>query len=455
MRGIAAGARMTTLLGALAASAVTAPPADAVDVRDQSRRLTAVRAWQMTLRYRMDIAYDNDLGDQISTSESYEVEAEGTVSFTRSGRRGWYKGEGEVSFTLEFSSLGQWDQYRVLDVERGNGTAPILPDIDISYLRFDLDTFTYSFQLIPGEEVDGAFGVPSRSFRRDNITETVMREMREAGRPVMFPELLRQMAPPEETWDEFRSTFSVSAFRIPLPFFGLRLTGSYTDHAGGVVTWILEPADGTEETFTSEEEPEIPGFEATEGWVHYHPPSADERDGLTSAWVPIRDGIEQEESGGGGAGSGGPASGLGLFMVSPRGAGPATGCGDSLQSVTPDSYEGSAADTSGRVIGRLEDADSPAGGTGNALLAALLTRLLATAPGAGPGALRNVAAEHGLFLEGLEVRGSRALVQLSDMVVEYEECDARRVVAQVRHTALQLADVTEVEVVVGGREVSR
>jgi len=457
MRAVETGARITALLAALAVSAGTAPPADAADVRDQSRRLTAVKAWQMTLRYRMDIAYENNPAPQLSSSESYNVEADGTVLFTRSRRRGWYQGDGEVKFSLEYSSLAQMGDYRILDVERGAGTAPILPEIEISYLRFELDTFTYSFDLLPGEEMEGDFGVRSRSFRRDNITETVLREMQEAGSPVPFPELIRQWAPPERTWDEFTSTFSVSAFQIPLPFFGLRLSGSYTDPAGGVVTWILEPADGTEETFTSEEEPEIPGLEATESWVHYHPPSADEREEMTSAWVPIREGIEEEASGGsgGGAGTGGPASGFQLFMVSPRGTGPATGCGDSLQPVTPTSEKESSGDTPGRVIGELEDADSAPGEPGNPVLAALLSRLLSTPAPAGSSDLRNVAAEHDLFLAGLAVSGGRAQVQLSDMVVEYEECDARRVVAQVRHTALQLADVTEVQVVVGAREVSR
>jgi hypothetical protein len=414
---------------------------------DQSERIFDVRSWKMTFRYHMDVAYENDFGQGIGGAHESKVEAEGTVLFTRGYGRGFYRGEGQVDFSLAYSTLSKWGKYRVLDTEQAEGGARILPIPELNRLRFDPNTHSYSFELYPGEEIGGEggdFGVPSRAFRVDNVTETVLREFREEGTPVPFASMLRAMAPPQRTWDEFVSNFTVAAREIPLPFFGLRLQGSYTDHEGGVVTWILEPADGTRDPIDSDSAVEIDGFENSEAWVHYHPPSAHEREELQSVWVPIIEGSKAEQMRTAALAGTQPFE---LFMVSSTQPGPPTGCGDWLKPFPADM----GADQSGeappdyRAIEIEPDEKDPGMGPGSNVALALIQLLYGPVPADEPG-VRNVAAENGLLLADLAQVGSRVRIVIGGQLLSEDACDSARVTAQLRHTALQFPGISTVDV---------
>jgi len=438
--GISHGFLLAMLLLAMAAG----PPAFAQDpLRDQSRRISSVSSWKMTFRYEMDVQFTNEFGG-MSEEVIRFVESEGTVIFTRGPDRGRFAGEGTADYDLEYYTLVSADglfsdspssggEYKMLNTEEGRGSTSIIREIEMNVLEFDFDTHTYMFRIIPGEDFEYDFGVQTRSVMDMKIIDPLVDETAEEVAETIDRDQLKAMFPEQVEWEEFYSSFSVEAFGIPLPFFGSKLCGSLTDSQGGVVTWIIEPADA--------EPDEDDSLFETEVWVHHHPGEYSEQNTVKSAWNGIRRASAGSGSGGGGAAT--PSINVYLVEESGSGTGIPISTGDELVAVdvsNPRPGEspaeaGPGGGFAGLVAGSL--AQAPSTLENSSRIQTALHALFYSNFADGPDDPRNTLQEYPLTLDAVRVEGNAVVVGILGAFDPGNQDDAERIREQIRYTVTE------------------
>lgn len=397
-----------------------------------TKQLLRVKEWRMRFRYTMDVHFKNDFGG-LGEEEKRKVEASGTALFKLGKQRYEYEGSGQTTYDLEYYSFSFMKDYKILDVEKGSGTAPLIKEA--CSLTFNFDDLTYSFSIFPGS----GEGVPSRSFRKSNITDALIAEMGEAGKPVLYPEKLKAMFPDEQTWDEFTSFLGVEAFGMPLPFFGLTLAGSYTDSQGSVVSWILEP--------TSQDEERKDKFEVltkTENWFHFHPPEADYQNQVVSLWPEVLKKVQELDA----IDSGSEAlnAGINVYLVKENDNGHSglpISTGDSLVAIDLsqiDDAENSISQTSedrGSFALKAIETETAGQMDQNARRKAALYALFYGDTGNLGNELINPVQSHPLLLDTIEIQANTIIVRMWGRIEGAESIEMIRVREQIEHTVTQ------------------
>jgi len=251
------------------------PITDARPVDDFSKQVEKIRAvsqWRIIFTYARNYTSDFD-GGNIGGSDFERINSSGAASFGKEmpededeyydeyddeEENDYYEEEeaddeedyeddsiltlyangGAAEYDLEIYHAAKLNDYYIVDSESGEGFADIGAG---SILEFEFEDHSYSFMILPG----GGEGVPSKSYRLSNITETLIKEMDEAGRPVMFPEKLKAMFPDKMRWNDFSSSYAVSVSRMPIPASGLTLKGKMVSLDGDTITWTIEPVDSS------------------------------------------------------------------------------------------------------------------------------------------------------------------------------------------------------------------
>jgi len=401
---------------------------------ERTKQLLRVKEWRMSFRYTMDVHFKNDFGG-LGEEKKRKIEASGTALFKRGKQPNKYEGIGQTIYDLEYYSLALMDNYKILDVEKGNGTAPIIKEA--CSLTFNFDDLTYSFSIFPGSEDEE--GVPSRSYRKSNITDALIAEMGEAGKPVLYPEKLKAMFPDEKTWDEFTSFLGVEAFGMPLPFFGLTLAGSFTDSQGGVVSWILEP--------TSQDEKSKDKFEVltkTENWFHFHPPEADYQNQVVSLWPEILKKVQELNAID--SSSEAKEAGINVYLVKENDNGHSglpISTGDSLVAIdlsqmddTQNSIDQTSEDRGSFALKGIET-ETASQMDQNARRKAALYALFYGDAGNLGNELINSVQNHPLILDTIEIQANTFLVRMWGRIEGTESIEMIRVREQIEHTVTQ------------------
>ena len=446
------------LLGVAIAPSATGQDA----LRDQRRRINRVPSWEMTFRYEMDVDFTNRFGG-MSEEVIRFVESEGSVVFTRSQEKGRFAGQGTAEYRLEYYTLVEVDglfsdssasgeKYKMLNVEEGDGSTSIIREVEMNVLEFDFNNHTYMFRIIPGEDLEYDFGVPTRSVMDMKIIDPLLDETSETVAETVDRNQLKAMFPEHVVWDDFVSSFSVEVFGIPLPFFGLKLCGSSTDSQGGVVTWIIEPAAA------GAGGPEAEGdlFE-TEVWTHYHPREYSDQNVLTSAWGEV-----WRQAAGSGSGSGTESSPrINVYLVNERGSGAgipiSTGdelvavdvsrprrAGDSGEAGPGGGFAGVVADALAEALPTPEDTSR---------IETALYALFYTNFDDGPDDPRNTIQEYPLTLDAVQVGENAVSVGILGAFEPRDERDSERIREQIRHTVAENSGrETSVSILLNQRE---
>ena len=266
-------------------------------ITNQSSKIKNVNKWKMTFRYEMDVNFKNDL-EGMSEEVIRYIKSEGSVTFTRSRNKRKFVGEGTATYDLKYYTLTQMDKffsntsapndkYKIVNIEEGKGSTSIIKQIEVNLLEFDYKRNTYTFKLIPGEDFEYDFGVPTKSVMNLKIIDPLLDETSETGGKDVNRNQLKAMLPEKINFDEFVSTFSIEAFKIPLPFFGTKFGGSYTDMYGGIITWIIEPVEN--------EKVSNDNLFETETWVHYHPEEYSSKNKIESVRKDISKTLDKSE----------------------------------------------------------------------------------------------------------------------------------------------------------------
>lgn len=439
--------KWAAMLVLLILGAAIAPSATAQDaLRDQRRRISKVPSWKMTFRYEMDVSFTNQFGGMSEEIIRF-VESEGTVIFTRSPDKRRFAGQGTAEYRLEYYTLtsadnmfsdssSSGDKYRMLNIEEGSGSTSIIKEVEMNVLEFDFGTHTYMFRIIPGEDLEYDFGVPTRSVMDMEIIDPLLDETSEEVAETVDRNQLKAMFPEHVVYEDFVSSFSVEVFGIPLPFFGLKLCGSYTDSQGGVVTWIIEPAA----TGAAGAEADGDLFE-TEVWTHYHPKEYSEQNIVTSAWEEVR-----RQSAGSGSGAGNDNSPqINVYLVQDHGTG--TGIpistGDELVAVdvTESHRNGLSgeAEPSGGFAGIIASALAEATATpeDSSRIQTALYALFYTNFADGPDDPRNTIQEYPLTLDAVQVEGNSVSVGILGAFDPRNQGDGERIKEQIKHTVTE------------------
>jgi len=105
-------------------------------------------------------------------------------------------------------------------------------------IRFNYRNRTYDIRITPGDydaHLD-EFGVPVESSSRIKVTNAMIRKLDAEGRPILYPETLKEMFP-DRSKEASRLNVGVEAFGMPFSSSSNTLKGTYTDEKGGVLTW--------------------------------------------------------------------------------------------------------------------------------------------------------------------------------------------------------------------------
>ena len=438
--GIACGflAALLLLTTALELPAFAGDP-----LRDQSRRIRNVSSWKMTFRYDMDVSFTNEFGGMSEEIIRF-IESEGTVLFTRGSQRDLFAGEGTADYNLEYYTLLQADglfsgssqsgeKYKMLNTEAGSGSTSIIKEEQMNVLEFDFTTYTYMFRIVPGEDHEYDFGLPTRSVMDMKIIDPLIGETAEEVAKTIDRDKLKAMFPEQVEWEEFFSSFSVEAFGIPLPFFDTKLCGSITDSQGGVVTWIIEPATGE-----SDEDEYLP---ETGIWYHHHPAEYSEQNAVKSAWNEIRRAAANSGSQGGVTIS----SPIEVYLLDKSGSGTGIpiGTGDVLVAV--DASETVAGDSpvdaeqGGLFAGLVADAleQAPSAPDASSRIQTALYALFYYNFAAGPNDPRNVIQDYPLALDLVQFEGDTVLVRMLGPFEPESQEDTERIREQIRYTVAE------------------
>jgi hypothetical protein len=438
------GPACVILTSLLLLTTLMVPPLFAQDpLSEQSRRIREVSSWKMTFRYEMDVNFRNDFGGMGEEVIRF-VESAGTVIFTRGPEGERFAGEGRADYRLEYYTLvsadgmfsdssGSGEKYSMLNSEEGSGSTSIIREVEMNVLEFDFDTHTYMFRIIPGEDHEYDFGVPTRSVMDMKIVDPLVDETPEEVAETIDRDQLKAMFPEHVEWEEFYSSYGVEVFGIPLPFLGLQLCGSSTDSQGGVVTWLIEPA--------LEGPGEDDDLIEAGAWVHHHPGEYDHQNVVKSAWIDIR-----RASGGAGPGVGGSGSPPNtVYLVAKGGAGPGIpiSTGDELVAVDvsdpdPRDFSGESAPGggfSGLVAGAL--AQAPTTSEPSSRIRTALQALFYANFADGPDDPTNTIQEYPLTLADVQVAGDAVVVGILGPFEPRNEEDTERIREQIRHTVTE------------------
>jgi len=221
------------------------------DVDNSILRFKGITGWTGTFSYRLDLDRDESFGDLsflaskgvLASKERKRIEIDGKVSFS-GGSGGKFTGQGSAAYKVETFSLGTWGNKSILFTNNGQGNADIIPDKEINNLRFELREGAYSLSFSPGNECEetNEFGVEVHVSDRLELTDSLLQDLKNAGRDIPLSHILRRMFP-----DRFSGRgcldIGVNVELFPLPAFGNILSGSLTDHYGGILSWELQPVE--------------------------------------------------------------------------------------------------------------------------------------------------------------------------------------------------------------------
>jgi len=246
------------------------------DVDNSILRFKGITGWTGTFSYKLDLDRDESYGDfsflassgQLASQERKKINIEGKVSFS-GGSGGKFTGQGNASYRVESFSLGTWGNKSILFTTDGRGDSDIIPEQEINHLRFELREGAYSLSISPGDycEETNEFGVEVFVSDRLELTDSLLEDLKNAGREVPLTQILRAMFP-----DRFSGSgcmdIGVNVGLFPLPAFGNILSGSMTDHYGGILSWELLPMDPPIQEFLVP----VEITEASNSSIHVHPP---------------------------------------------------------------------------------------------------------------------------------------------------------------------------------------
>lgn len=210
--------------------------------------------WRGDFHYKLD--YQDGLYDHsvefmkmkgLVGETDERIEVEGQIVFTEARKEvnkrmvaipGRFAGEGNVTYSIARMSLSGIGEAKVVYFTDGKGKDQISGHPEDTYLKIDRGRKSYSFRISPGSyEADiDAFGVKVLESTEMKVTSAFIEKMESEGRPVLFPEALKEMFP-EYEWSQGRDHIVLEAFDIPLPGPGNALRGTYEDEKGGVLSW--------------------------------------------------------------------------------------------------------------------------------------------------------------------------------------------------------------------------
>lgn len=425
------------------------------DVENSVRRFRGITGWTGTFSYKLDMDQNESFGDfsflassgELASQDEERIDLEGEVTFS-GGSGGKFVATGTASYRLESFSLVTWGDKKILDTADGSGNSGIIAEEDINFLQFELREGSYSLSISPGEycEDRDEFGVGVNVSGRLELTDSFLEDLENADREVPFPHLLRAMFPENINNPGCLDIgFTIAAF--PLPAFGNILSGSLTDHKGGVLSWELQPVDAPRQEFLVPVEITEPSYSS----IHFHPPDDEELPRIRALTIEAEMAERSDDSASPGSVSGGRE--VMLFLAEER---ESTDCGG-VEGVTYTlgSAGGSSKDRApgndllSRAVAHVLELE---GGSlpqveDEALLAQALVSLQSYDPKEkGPSGLTNEL--YGRYLVGgIDLDRGTAIIQLLERLDSLQSCQAERIRKQLEATAKQFSYVTAVRLV--------
>lgn len=417
------------------------------DVDNSILRFKEITAWTGVFSYRLDLDRDESYGDLsflaskgvLASKERKRIEIDGEVSFS-GGSGGKFTGEGRASYKVETFSLGTWGNKSILFTNDGRGDADIIPEKEINHLQFELREGAYSLSLSPGDECEetNEFGVEVHVSDRLDLTDSLLQDLKNAGRDVPLSHILRGMFP-----DRFAGRgcldIGVNVVLFPLPAFGNILSGSLTDHYGGILSWELRPEEQPVEEFL------VPVVitEASNSSIHVHPPDNEDFPRIRALTIEAELAERRDDP----APPGIAASREVLLFLARELA--AAGCGR-VESVAY-TLESAGANSAGntmmsRAIAHMleQEGGTPQGVEDASVLARTLVSLQTYNPEQrGPSHLTNEL--YGMYIVGeIKLDQGVATIRLREDTGSLERCRAERITGQLEETAKQFAFVNDV-----------
>lgn len=417
------------------------------DIDNSILRFKEITEWTGVFSYRLDLDRNESYSDYsflaskgvLASKERKRIEIDGKVSFS-DGSGGKFTGEGSASYKVETFSLGSWGDKSILFTTDGQGNADIIPDKEINNLRFELRKGAYSLSFSPGDECEetNEFGVEVHVSDRLELTDSLLQDLKNAGRDVPLTHILHGMFP-----DRFSGhgclDIGVNVELYPLPAFGNILSGSLTDYYGGILSWELRPVNPPIEEFL------VPVVitEPSNSSFHFHPTEYEEVPEIRALTIevelaersadppPVSMAVNREVL---------------LFLAGEQ---TAVGCGK-FESV-PYILESAATDSSGnsmmsRTVAYMmqQEGGIQQSVKDQSVLARTLVSLQTYNPEqAGHSSLTNEL--YGMYLvEEIRLDQGVAILQLREDIGAMERCRAERIKGQLTETAKQFAFVKNV-----------
>ena len=219
------------------------------------------KKWKGTFHYELNYS-DNIFESGVSFLKMKGLRGEdvdriildGNINFTPKVGNRLYVGSGVVKYDVSLMHYASLGEAMVIHFTDGKGSAKIKPlkelvdddpeidgQIAIEYgtrIKFNYRNRSYDMRITPGDY--GAhldeFGVPVESSSRIKVTKAMIRKLEGEGRPILYPETLKEMFP-DRSREADRLNVGVEAFGIPFSSSSNTLKGSYTDEKGGILTW--------------------------------------------------------------------------------------------------------------------------------------------------------------------------------------------------------------------------
>jgi len=420
------------------------------DIDNSILRFKQITAWTGTFSYRLDLDRDESFGDYsflaskgvLASKERKRIEIDGEVSFS-GGSGGKFTGQGSASYRVETFSLGTWGDKSILFTNDGRGNADIIPEKEINHLQFELREGAYSLSFSPGDECEetNEFGVEVHVSDRLDLTDSLLQDLKNAGRDVPLSHILRGMFP-----DRFSGRgcldIGVNVVLFPLPAFGNILSGSLTDHYGGILSWELRPEEQPVEEFL------VPVVitEASNSSFHFHPTDYEEVPQIRALTIEVELAERRRDPV---APSIAVSREVLLFLARAQAA---AGCGG-VESV-PYTLESAGVNSSGntmmsRAIAHMleQEGGIPKDVEDESVLVRTLVSLQTYNPER-TGHFQLTNELYGLYMIGeIKLDQRVAILQLREDLGSMERCRAERITGQLKETAKQFAFVKDVRLV--------